>query len=62
MNALTQVSKETAHYSPRSTHPGEACSGCTMFRPPHSCTAVYGKIDPKGWCKYYEAKTKEENK
>ncbi len=50
-----KVSKATADYQ---DHPKEQerCDKCTMWRPPHGCTAVRGKIDADGWCKYYEKK------
>lgn len=53
------ASKEYAQYQP---HPkGEQqCSLCTMFRAPESCTLVDGKISPKGWCRYFEAKKGEQ--
>lgn len=34
----------------------QQCAGCTMFKPPNSCTYVDGRIDPEGWCKAYEQK------
>lgn len=32
---------------------GQKCVNCTMWRDPNKCTAVEGKIDPNGWCKWY---------
>jgi hypothetical protein len=32
------------------------CAKCTMFRPPHACTAVAGTISPDGWCELYKHK------
>lgn len=29
---------------------GEKCSGCSLFKPPHSCSVVTGTISPNGWC------------
>ena len=29
---------------------GEKCSGCRLFKPPHGCSVVTGKISPNGWC------------
>lgn len=34
----------------------QQCSGCTMFRKPHGCTAVQGRISSSGWCRFYEVK------
>lgn len=31
----------------------EHCFDCTMYRPPNSCTAVVGDINPRGWCKLF---------
>jgi hypothetical protein len=33
---------------------GQRCDHCTMWRPPHGCSAVSGKIAPNGWCSYYK--------
>jgi len=33
---------------------GQRCDHCTMWRPPHGCSAVKGKIAPNGWCSYYK--------
>ena len=32
------------------------CALCKMFRAPHGCTVVMGKIDAKGVCDYFEPK------
>lgn len=32
------------------------CAGCTMFRKPHGCTLVLGKINSYGYCIRHEAK------
>lgn len=34
----------------------QKCSNCTMWRPPHGCTKVMGKIAKDGWCKYWQGK------
>lgn len=34
----------------------EDCANCTLFRAPASCTLVDGKIDSKGWCRFYSKK------
>lgn len=51
----SKSTKEEAHYR---DHPNgkEHCLKCTMFRQPHTCTAVQGIISQNGWCKFYEAK------
>lgn len=48
-----KASKASVRYqtSPRDGH---KCEGCSMWRPPASCTAVHGTISPKGWCKLWE--------
>src|SRR5581483_3759937 len=53
--AEAKSSKSAAEYRARPSG-GERCGKCTMFRPPHGCTAVAGSITPMGWCKYFEAK------
>lgn len=50
-----KVSKATAHYR-MSTNSNRKCEICTMFRPPHDCTAVEGEISPAGVCDYFERK------
>lgn len=50
-----KVSKATAHYR-MSTNPKRKCEICTMFRPPHDCTAVEGEISAQGVCDYFERK------
>ena len=35
----------------------QRCGLCTMFRSPHTCTAVAGVISPQGWCKIFKRKT-----
>jgi hypothetical protein len=53
-------SKQEANYqdSPKGD---EYCEDCTMWREPNGCTAVEGKISPKGWCSYFEEKEEEED-
>lgn len=48
-----KASKEDAHYQsfPRGI---QCCARCTMFRPPHDCTAVEGDVSRDGWCKFFE--------
>lgn len=45
-------SKEIANY--RAGSPEKRCAQCTMFAPPHSCTAVTGYIEPAGVCDYFK--------
>jgi len=33
---------------------GQRCDHCTMWRPPHGCSSVSGKIAANGWCSYYK--------
>jgi hypothetical protein len=33
----------------------QQCSECTKFQPPKGCSVVTCDINPKGWCKLYEA-------
>lgn len=54
-----KASKATAHYR-MSTNPKRKCEICTMFRPPHDCTAVEGEISAQAVCDYFERK-KESN-
>lgn len=49
---MAKATKGTAHY--RGGTPDKQCSQCTMFRPPRSCTAVAGRISPKGVCDYFK--------
>jgi hypothetical protein len=49
-------SKVEANYRDRPSG-ANSCAVCTMFRPPSSCTAVEGAVQPTGWCRYFEAKT-----
>ena len=53
-DSKTKVSKTEAHYGPGD--PVEHCGICTMFRPPHGCTAVAGHIRAQDWCKFFERK------
>jgi hypothetical protein len=48
-------SKAEADY--RDGTPDEHCGRCTMFRPPHSCTAVDGVIHSYGVCDYFKDKS-----
>ena len=43
-------------------HKGKQCDDCTMWRPPHGCTAVKGKIRASGWCKWWEKASKKKLK
>jgi hypothetical protein len=48
-----KIGKTEARYQdhPKGT---QWCARCSMFREPHGCTLVTGRIDTKGWCKYFE--------
>lgn len=48
--------KAEAKYVSESEY-NQKCKNCTMFIRPNGCTGVKGKIDPDGWCKFYEAKS-----
>lgn len=39
---------------------GQRCDHCTMWRPPHGCSAVKGVIAENGWCSYYKRSDKKE--
>ena len=54
-----KVSKATAHYR-MSVKPNRKCALCTMFRPPHDCTAVEGEISAQAVCDYFERKKESE--
>jgi hypothetical protein len=53
VESAEKSTKATAKYQamPRN---GQRCDHCTMWRPPHGCSAVAGKIAPNGWCSYYK--------
>jgi hypothetical protein len=52
---MAKVTKGYAQY--RDKPKGDAqCDRCTMFRAPHGCTTVRGRIQPYGWCKYFKRK------
>lgn len=55
MKTPGKSSKGAAFYLPVVLPPA-VCGNCTMFRPPHSCTAVGGTISPRGWCRFYNAR------
>ena len=48
-----KATKAEAKYQPMPRNK-QRCDDCTMFRPPHGCTAVMGKIAPNGWCTFFE--------
>lgn len=48
-------SKAVAHY--RQGTEERHCGICTMFREPHSCTAVAGSIAPNGVCDYFKERS-----
>jgi len=51
---MAKASKAEAHYRDGSLT--KRCGKCTMFRPPHGCTAVEGEIEASGLCDYFERK------
>jgi hypothetical protein len=55
--ALTSTTADAANNQAQfkyQDHPdaktGHKCSGCQLFKPPHSCSLVTGTISPNGWC------------
>jgi hypothetical protein len=55
-DAAATIDQKTAAYV---THPvgGKQCSGCMQFVAPSSCKLVKGTISPKGYCKFWSAKS-----
>jgi len=51
--AAEKSTKAVAKYQDM-PHNGQRCDHCTMWRPPHGCSAVKGKIAANGWCSYYK--------
>ncbi len=49
-----KMSKADARYVPQATG-SERCGLCDMFRMMDACTAVEGRISPRGWCRLYES-------
>ena len=52
-----KVSKDEADYQAEPKD-GRRCGYCSMWRTPGTCTAVEGRISPKGWCRYYKRRAK----
>ena len=55
MNAIAQPAqaadnKAQFKYVDKSTHKGQTCANCKLFKAPHACTLVHGTIQPGGWC------------
>lgn len=51
----TKSTKDAAEYiEPSLTW--RKCRICTMFEPPASCSSVLGRISPRGYCRYFEAR------
>ena len=48
--ALAADNKKQFKYQDKPGKNGEKCSGCSLFKPPSSCSVVTGKISPNGWC------------
>jgi hypothetical protein len=57
---MAKAAKTQAHY--RSGSESKHCSLCTMFRAPHSCTAVEGNIQPLDVCDYFKRKEAKKSK
>jgi hypothetical protein len=53
---MAKISKAEADYMDTSTR--KHCEDCSMFRKPNDCTLVLGRIEPKGHCRYWKAKSK----
>jgi hypothetical protein len=53
--AAKKITKESADYGKGTWH--RRCALCTMFREPHSCTLVEGRIDADDVCKYFKRAT-----
>ena len=54
-----KISKDAAHYEDEA-HGPEHCALCTYFEriAPRHCARVEGIIDPGGWCKLFEKKSR----
>ncbi|GAC1358129.1 MAG: hypothetical protein NVSMB31_18560 [Vulcanimicrobiaceae bacterium] len=48
--AQASDNKKQFKYQDRPGKHGQKCSGCSLFRAPHGCKVVTGKISPNGWC------------
>jgi hypothetical protein len=57
--AIQKVSKAEARYE-EEAHGPEHCAQCTYFEriAPRHCARVEGIIDPGGWCKLFEKKSR----
>lgn len=53
---MTKALKSDVHY--RKGKGERRCEYCTMFRPPHGCTAVVGIIDEDDVCDLYKRRRK----
>ena len=51
--AAEKSTKAVAKYQDM-PHDGQRCDHCTMWRPPHGCSAVKGNIAANGWCSFYK--------
>ena len=47
--------KSDARYTDHGT-PQEHCSLCRYFMRPDACELVFGRINPKGWCRFFEVR------
>jgi hypothetical protein len=52
MNEATKAEENYRHGSEK-----EHCSICKMWRPPHSCDAVVGEIEPADLCDFFKRKS-----
>lgn len=56
------ATRETNQYVDKSPDPAKICSGCQLYKDPAAegqcaaCTIVKGPINPKGYCKLFNAK------
>ncbi|WP_405054934.1 high-potential iron-sulfur protein [Vulcanimicrobium alpinum] len=50
--------KKQFKYQDKPGKGGAKCSTCSLFKPPHGCQVVTGKISPNGWCVAYAKKAK----
>jgi hypothetical protein len=49
---VAKATKARAHY--RAGTSAKRCGLCTMFRSPHGCTAVAGRVSRAGLCDYFK--------
>lgn len=54
-----KATKAEADYQTEPNFDGRRCGFCSMWRSPGTCTAVEGRISPRGYCKYYKRRAKQ---